>query len=219
MKLIYHNTYQIISILYSTMSIKNDVTICFDTTGSMQRCIAAVRKNVGEIVTKLFNEIPDIHISIVGLGDYCDGPNLMLSVDLCNDVNKIVKFIKEVPNTGGDMPEAYEYALREVQNFAWRPDAKRSLVMIGDSNPHELGSPENIFKIDWKKEVEKLKDMNVTIYSIQALTGEGGAAYYFYDDMAEMTGGLHLFLYNFEDISNILIDICMGKTDLDKYML
>lgn len=200
------------------MSIKNDVTICFDTTGSMQRCIAAVRKNVEEIVMKLFNEIPEIRISIVGFGDYCDGPNLMLSVDLCNDVNKIVKFIKECPNTsGGDMPEAYEYVLREVQKFAWRSDAKRSLVMIGDSNPH--GVNENPHKIDWKKEVDKLKNMDVTIYSIQALTGEGGAAYNFYDEIAEKTGGYHLFLYNFEDIANILIDICMGKTDLDKYML
>jgi len=202
------------------MSIKNDITICFDTTGSMQRCIAAVRKNVEEIVTKLFNDIPDIRISIVGFGDYVDGPNLMQSVDLCDDVSKVVEFIKTVPNTcGGDMPEAYEYVLREVQKFGWRHDSKKSLVMIGDSNPHELESSENKFKIDWRKEVEKLKTMGVVIYSIQSLTGEGGGAYYFYDNMAEMTGGLHLFLYNFEDISNILVDICMGKTDLDKYQL
>lgn len=220
MKLICHNTYQIMEIIYSVMSIKNDVVISFDTTGSMQRCIASVRKNVGEIVTKLFNEVPDIHISIVSHGDYCDGPNLMLSVDLCNDVKKISDFIITAPNTGGgDMPEAYEYVLHEVQKFSWRPDAKKSLVMIGDSNPHTADEKQNFKHIDWKKEVEKLKSMNVTIYSIQALTGEGGAAYYFYDDMAEMTGGLHLFLYNFEDISNILTDICMGKTDLDKYML
>lgn len=202
------------------MSIENDIVISFDTTGSMQKCIAAVRKNVSEIVTKLFKEIPGIRIGIVAHGDYCDGINLMNSVDLCDDVNLIVDFINKAPNTGGgDLPEAYEYVLREVQKFGWRLNAKKSLVMIGDSNPHELESSENKYKIDWKEEVAKLKNMGVTIYSIQALTGEGGAAYYFYDDMAEMTGGQHLFLYNFEDIANILIDICHGVEDLEKYKM
>ena len=202
------------------MSSVYDVVICFDTTGSMQKCIASVRKHVSEIVTKLFKDIPNIMVSIVGFGDYIDGENLMKYIDICNDENKIINFITTVPNTGGgDMPEAYEYVLREVQKFSWRPEAKKIVVMIGDSNPHELDSPKNKYKIDWRKETEKLKDMGVVIYSVEAFTGEGGAAYYFYKSIANLTGGMQLFLYNFEDISNIIIDVCSGKTDLDKYRM
>ncbi|QKF94849.1 VWa domain-containing protein [Fadolivirus algeromassiliense] len=200
------------------MSIINDVVISFDTTGSMQRCIAAVRKNVEEIVTKLFQEVPDIRIGIVGMGDYCDGPNLMKFTDLCNDVPKLIDFIKTVPNTGGgDAPEAYEYVLREVQKFAWRPEASKILVMIGDANPHPVN--ENPHKIDWKEECHKLKNMNVRIYSVQAFTSEDRSAYDFYDDIGTITGGDHLFLYNFEDMPKMMIDICHGITDLSKYKM
>ena len=44
--------------------------------------------------------------------------------------------------------------------------------MIGDSNPHEFDSLENKYKIDWRKETEKLQDMGVVIYSVEAFTGE-----------------------------------------------
>ena len=110
------------------MALVYDVVICFDTTRSMQKCIASVREHVSEIVTKLFKDIPNIMASIVGFGDYCDNENFMKYIDLCNKEKEIINFITTVPNTnGGDMPEAYEYVLREVQKFSWRSDAKKNI--------------------------------------------------------------------------------------------
>lgn len=62
--------------------------------------------------------IPKIRVGIVGHGDYCDS-RLMDKLDFTDDVNKIVKFVQEVPATGGgDYPEAYEYGRsRSIINY------------------------------------------------------------------------------------------------------
>ena len=145
----------VVNIRYNNMTNKYDVVISFDTTGSMSSCIREVRKNITEIVDRLFLEIEGIRIGIVAHGDYCDEAStyLMKSVDLCDASNKklIVDFIKETGNTqGGDYPEAYEYVLREVQKMGWSSESLRALIMIGDAYPHNVDS--NPHKIDWKTE-------------------------------------------------------------------
>ena len=47
--------------------------------------------------------------------------------------------------------------------LAWRPGSQRSLVMIGDANPHGVNYPQNVDKIDWKEEVKHLYDEMVGI--------------------------------------------------------
>jgi hypothetical protein len=49
-----------------------DICISFDTTGSMYPCLTQVRRNVNELITRLFNEVTDLNISIIAHGDYCD---------------------------------------------------------------------------------------------------------------------------------------------------
>lgn len=203
------------------MANKYDVVISFDTTGSMSSCINEVRKNVTEIVNRLFSEIEGIRIGIVAHGDYCDEKTtyLMKSVDLCEaaNKNKIVSFIKETGNTGGgDYPEAYEYVLREVQKMSWSSESLRALVMIGDAYPHDVDS--NPHKIDWKNEVKELKDMGINIYSVQALKSGSGLSYTFYKQMAQMTNGYHLFLDQFSYIRDMLLAICFKQVGEERLM-
>lgn len=52
-----------------------DMVIAFDTTGSMAAYIGAVRKEVSELVPRLFKDNENLRLGIVAFGDYCDMKN------------------------------------------------------------------------------------------------------------------------------------------------
>ena len=57
-----------------------DMVIAFDTTGSMASYIGAVRKEVSELVPRLFKSNPNLRIGVVAFGDYCDMIDAHLSL-------------------------------------------------------------------------------------------------------------------------------------------
>lgn len=200
-----------------------DVVFCFDTTGSMTQAIGEVRKNVREMVQRLFRDIPGIKIGIVAHGDYCDERTsyLMVKQDLTENVESLVNFVNTTGNTqGGDTPEAYEHVLHEVQRMAWTAKAK-VLVMIADAYPHtqredRCGHP----WYDWRTEVAELKRMGVSIYSMQCLDHGNGQSYNFFSTMARETEGYHLQLSQFSYVHDVLMGICMqlqGEESLQNY--
>ncbi len=83
-----------------------EIVFSFDTTGSMNSCIAEVRKKLSETVSRLLEDVPGIRIAIVAHGDYCDGPRMIEMLDFSSDKNRIVKFVNDVKGTsGGDVSE------------------------------------------------------------------------------------------------------------------
>src|SRR6516164_2039349 len=51
-----------------------EVVISFDTTGSMYPVLTQVRRNVEDVVNRLFREIPNIRIGVITHGCANDGP-------------------------------------------------------------------------------------------------------------------------------------------------
>jgi hypothetical protein len=195
-----------------------DVLISFDTTGSMYACISEVRKNTKELVTRLFRELPDLRIALIVHGDYSDAATsyVLKKLDFTNNAQALVSFIDSTTNTDGhDYPECYELVLHEAQSLAWRPGALHAMVVIGDAFPHE---PEhNPMHLDWRQETRQLRDMNVAIYSVQALyTGRNSSSYVFYKQMADVTGGYHLMLDQFSYVRDILLAICFRQAGTDE---
>ncbi len=191
-----------------------DVVISFDTTGSMSSVLAQVRRNIKQMVERLMGELPDIHIGIIVHGDYCDEHSTYVTrhLDLTQDTGSITDFVEHTPPTGGgDAPECYELVLHEAQELSWRPDAKRVLVMIGDDVAH---APEdNPQHLNWRTEVAALAARGISIYAVQAL--KRGSAMAFYRELAETSGGLHLSLGQFSEITAMLIAICYRQhTDI-----
>lgn len=89
-----------------------DMVIAFDTTGSMAAYIDAVRKEVAELIPRLFRENKDLRIGIVAFGDYCDMKNAQEFGDAyqclmpTDHENEIIRFVRESKNTsGGDSDE------------------------------------------------------------------------------------------------------------------
>lgn len=157
---------------------KLDMVIAFDTTGSMAQYIGAVRKEVSELIPQLFKDNEDLRLGIVAFGDYCDMNNPQDFGDAyqciapTDNENELIKFVLNSKDTsGGDGPEFYELVLKKiVEETPWREGSTRSVLLIADAVPHEVGySYGNIVKgaqIDWRIEARKAADMKIKIDTV-----------------------------------------------------
>jgi len=199
-----------------------EVAFSFDTTGSMYACLAEVRRGLKEAIVRLKKDVPGIRIAIIAHGDYCDARSTYVTkiMNFSTDVEALLKFVQEVGSTGGgDADECYELVLKEARTkLGWTKGSTRSLVMIGDCNPHGPNYPLNVQKIDWRTECGLLKEEGVRIYAVQALNRKEATK--FYRELATRTDGFHLFLDQFSSIVNFMMAICFkeeGGQTLDEY--
>ena len=147
---------------------KLDMVIAFDTTGSMASYIGAVRQEVAELIPRLFKDNEDLRLGIVAFGDYCDMENAQnfgnayQCMPITNNENDLIKFVKESKDTsGGDGDEFYELVIKKiVEETQWRDGSTRSILLIADAEPHELGYTYSDYvvgnQIDWRIEAKRL---------------------------------------------------------------
>lgn len=157
---------------------KLDMIIAFDTTGSMAQYIGAVRKEVSELIPQLFKDNEDLRLGIVAFGDYCDMNNAQDFGDAyqciapTDNENELIKFVLNSKDTsGGDGPEFYELVIKRIiEETQWREGSTRSILLIADAVPHEVGySYGNIVtgaQIDWRNEARNAADMKIKIDTV-----------------------------------------------------
>ena len=173
-----------------------DMVIAFDTTGSMAAYIDAVRREVSELIPRLFKDNDNLRLGIVAFGDYCDmnsatdfGDAFQCLMPTDNE-NDIIKFIRESRDTsGGDGDEFYELVIKKiVEETPWRKDATKAILLISDANPHPLGYTykDHVVgnQIDWRKEAEKAAFMKIKIDTV-TITDEP-----WYKELSKMTNGI-----------------------------
>ena len=174
-----------------------DMVIAFDTTGSMAAYIGAVRKEVSELVPRLFKDNENLRLGIVAFGDYCDmksasefGDAYQCLMPTANE-NDIIKFVRETEDTsggdGGD--EFYELVIKKiVEETPWRENATKAILLISDANPHPLGYTYEDYvvgnQIDWRKEAEKAAHKKIKIDTV-TITDEP-----WYKELSKMTNGI-----------------------------
>lgn len=175
---------------------KLDMVIAFDTTGSMASYIDAVRKEVSELIPRLFKNNEDLRLGIVAFGDYCDMNSATdfgdayQCVGLTNNENDLIKFVRESKNTsGGDGDEFYELVIKKiVEESEWRDGSTRAILLISDANPHELGYTYRDYvvgnQIDWRHEAKKAADMKIKIDTVTINPLE------WYKELSAMTNGI-----------------------------
>jgi uncharacterized protein YbbC (DUF1343 family) len=171
---------------------KLDLLISFDDTGSMSSVRKQVRSKVNELVGELFSSIEGLRVGIIIHNDYCDMPRHIFTMDFTTDQRQIQEFVnQDSPCGGGDAPECYELALYEATKMSWEAD-RRAFIVIGDQVPHQVGYRygSHTNQIDWRIETEKLKNMDVQVYGVQALGVRSSNM--FYDTISRLTGGVKL---------------------------
>ena len=188
-----------------------EIVFSFDTTGSMYPCLTQVRRKIKNTVTRLIDEIPLIRIGIIAHGDYCDAGSTYVTktFNISGDVDAICDFVQNVePTGGGDAPECYELILHESQSLSWSKSATKSLVLIGDDIPHPPAH--NPKKLNWRKELDKLAEAEITVYGVQALNRSHATP--FYQELAEKSGGFHINLDQFSYISDLFLAVCYQQS-------
>lgn len=175
----------------------HDMVIAFDTTGSMGGYINTVKKHVKELVPKLLKANPNIMISVVAFGDYCDMESPTRFGDayqclpLTNNKRKIINFINNARNTnGGDGDEFYELVIKKItEETNWREDSVKSVLLIADAEPHKTGySYGSIIQnsqINWRNEAIKATNLGI---SFDTLSIDGCK---WYEELSQITDGIH----------------------------
>lgn len=175
---------------------KLDMVIAFDTTGSMAAYIQDVRRQVADMIPRLFKDNEDLRLGIVAFGDYCDMVNrdnfgdAYQCVPLTSNENDIIKFVKESKNTsGGDGDEFYELVLKKIiDESLWRDDSFKAILLIADADPHEIGYTYSDYvvgnQIDWKNEARKAAGMKIKIDTV-SICGRP-----WYKELSAMTNGI-----------------------------
>lgn len=193
-----------------------DILFSFDTTGSMYPCLGQVRNNLASLIPKLL-AIPGVRIGIIAHGDYCDERTSYITkmLDFTTNEKDIVHFVKNVgPTGGGDADECYEFVLNQARFASWNTGTSKSLIMIGDANPHAPNYPLNHKKLDWRNEAGLLKESGIKIYSVQALSRFSSSS--FWGEIAKMTGGYHLKLDQFSDIYHLILAVGYHQVSNDE---
>lgn len=197
-----------------------DLLISFDTTGSMYPVLTQVRREVVNFVKEMQNSVENLRIGIIAHGDYCDkdNPYTIRIMDFTTDIDKISEFVTETKATyGGDADECYELVLNAAHHVLdWRKDVNRVMVMIGDANPHAPHYPQNKNHLDWNIEAAILRDSNIKVFAVHALSYYRSSSKHFYEHVAEVTGGTYLTLDQFSEVTGLILATCCSQYSLEK---
>ena len=173
-----------------------DMVIAFDTTGSMAEYIGAVRKEVSELVPRLFKYNQNLRLGIVAFGDYCDMNNAseygkafqrLMPTDNANDIIRFISYSEDT--SGGDSDEFYELVIRKiVEETPWRESSTKVILLIADAAPHPLGYTYQDFvvrnQIDWRIEARNAKKKGIKIDTV-SIRNEP-----WYKELSEITNGV-----------------------------
>ncbi|KAH3758226.1 Ubiquitinconjugating enzyme subfamily protein [Pelomyxa schiedti] len=191
-----------------------DVCFSFDTTGSMYCYLKEVRTQVEETARNLFKMIPQMRISIITHGDFCDDEKAINILDFTNRVEEVCRFIKDAPCTcGGDLPENYEFVLHKAYDLSWVPNHAKALVLIGDCEPHPPSYTDRGF--NWRNCVERLfRNKGVKIYGCHCSPSTRVTP--FYVDISRRSGGVYFTLKDFSLVTHMFKAVCYREYSIEQ---
>jgi hypothetical protein len=130
-----------------------DVAIVVDSTGSMQNIIDDLKRRLTDVVRTMQRLVPTARIGAVAYRDRDTG-NIATAPrqsedfvvkwsDLTFNVSKVQSFLGGiVAEGGGDWKEAVKEGLEcAMKQLKWRADAKKVIIIVGSSPPHDEDLP------------------------------------------------------------------------------
>lgn len=150
----------------------SDIIFAIDATGSMKDDIQKLKDEWLVALEEGLKDYTDVMIGLVFYRDYNDNFNYKgLPVKIypfTKDFNVFVKNVRAIRiagNEGGDIPEAvYEALYASMDFFAWREGASKTVILIGDAEPHP--EPRRTKKYSRKLIEQMSKERNIEINAI-----------------------------------------------------
>lgn len=193
-----------------------DLVISFDDTGSMSSIRHEVRRKIDDLVTILFNVIPDLRVGICIHNDYGD-VDCYHQFPLTSNRDQIKAALNKVIRPGGyGNQAAYELPLHNLHTtFDWKSD-KRIAIIIGDEVPNKVGMIRGIHNntYDWITETEKCAKAGIKVYGVHAL-GQARTRP-FYERISRITDGIKLDLAQFAHIATYITAIAFKNHSEEK---
>jgi von Willebrand factor type A domain len=142
-----------------------DVVLVIDGTGSMKLIIDDVKARMAELIRAIHRLVPTARVGIVVYG--AEGEPLSTQ-PLTLNPPKLIKFLGTLQAKGGgewreNLAGGVRYA---IDNMKWKPEAKKVIVLVGDSPP---------FKPDFQpllQEIRKFKAEDGTFNTVDVSAEE-----------------------------------------------
>ena len=168
-----------------------DLVFMIDATGSMADEIAKLKASMQQIAQQIAElpARPELCFALVAYRDRGDA-FLTRSLDFTDDLRAFQAELARLQAAGGgDMPEALNEALHEVvHNLAWRADAARMVVLVGDAPPHlDYGGPQ------YDRDMQAALAKGIKVFAVGA-SGLDPAGEYVFRQIAQYTAGRFVFL-------------------------
>ncbi len=200
-----------------------DSAFVLDTTGSMGVQVNELRHRMPQIAREIRSEVERARLGVVCFKDHGEEGEarhyLTLAHPLTSRPEKLVRFLASrriAAGEGGGGAEAVECGLHAARELAWRDDARKVVVLVGDKPPHGAGidsldgCPRGV---DWRDEVEWLALDGVRVHAV--LVGSHLEARRSFEYMADVTGGKFLELRSPKDLAPLLISVCLSEAGRD----
>jgi hypothetical protein len=202
-----------------------DLVILCDTTHSMVDTFPEIRRALTDLVLEVRRTVKNPRIGLVCYKDHGDeGENdsyLTLEHPLSSNFVSVVDFLAQPDialGEGGGGAEALECALHSAQEFAWRANAHKAVIVIGDAPPHGCLDSFSCCPNhnDYRDEVEAFRRRGIRLYTV--LVGDMLEARRVYEWMAAETNGSYLRLQKPEDMTPLFMGITHRECgDLGRY--
>ena len=115
-----------------------DLVFAIDTTGSMDPYIQQARRKARTTTDELVAGGNDVRVGVVGYRDHGDVYVARTFLPLTDDLTRLRPTLAGLEaDGGGDTPESVYSGIVEALGSDWRPDAARSVVVLGDARAHD----------------------------------------------------------------------------------
>ncbi len=186
-----------------------DLVLAVDTTGSMGSQIAAVKRNVSNLISKLREDGISLYVSVVDYRDItCDGINSTKvnnnsGVDFYNATGDISLAVNSLrANGGGDGPETALDALGAAYNLDYRDTASKFVFLITDANYKN----NNNYGIDNMAQIASELAEKGIVTSVVTYTSYNS----YYSGLTERTGGELISMSG--DFCDAMYNVIKSKT-------
>lgn len=203
-----------------------DLVFLVDETGSMGAYIEEVKDRLLEMIEAL-RAAPlckSLRLGLVSYRDHAPEDDTFVSrvVPLTSDVAAIAKGVRRMEaRGGGDTPEAVTDGLYDVARMAWRPNASRVVVWVGDAPPHGVLPNGDAFPKGcpcghhWYTQAESCREMGIVIHA--ACAGSCSTTRQVMDTVAKTTRGFALGLADASTLVPLIVAV--AENELDKQLI
>lgn len=193
-----------------------NLDLCFlvDTTGSMGDEMNYLAKEVNYIIESIdaFDGNYNISLSFVLYRDDGDA-YVSRTFDFNSNIKEGIDFFnKQSANGGGDLPEAIEVGMEEMNKLSWRDDSLKMVFHLFDAGCHA-----NRTSLVYDQ-IIKASSKGIKMYPIICSTDEFYVDELIAREEAILTGGSYIYLTNHSGVGNVHSEVTSNHASVTEYL-